>query len=443
MIFLSIDDQGNNVPECNDVNNSGIKRFTISPLTHTLERYNINRMIFDEIDTNDIVFDKFKNRKKYKNYIVATGVTHSPQNWTGNIDLNKKYEGMDAGRYTIFHYIHAKLLNDLRKGKAYLLLDQSHEGYHVNWLFQWFHDACNHYNINPNRIIYVTGNLAVKEQYNTWCVQNNIDNKLTVIPYIHFETFIYDSLRNARNAGMIVPELEDQISYKTKNIDKIKTYNCFQKRPRPHRVWMFSKLQESNLLEEGINSMNEFAFGNARYEGKDLTAERYIELQKLTPMYPRDELTPTQRELFKSPMGGEFEQDLYWQEINDSWVSVVSEASFAEDTCFISEKTFKPIATRHPFIMCGNKNSLKYLKELGYKTFDGFIDESYDSLDTWERFDAIINEILKIKNMSNKEKLDWLSAQKDILDHNYKVLEFNSTKKLPEPVIAILNLIKE
>ena len=50
-------------------------------------------------------------------------------------------------------------------------------------------------------------------------------------------------------------------------------------------------------------------------------------------------------------------------------------------TIFISEKTWKPIMVGHPFIMVGNKNNLKFLKDLGYKTFDKWIDESYDDIE--------------------------------------------------------------
>ena len=45
---------------------------------------------------------------------------------------------------------------------------------------------------------------------------------------------------------------------------------------------------------------------------------------------------------------------------------------------FNSEKVFKPIAWGMPFIILGNRLSLLKIRQLGFKTFDGLIDESYD-----------------------------------------------------------------
>jgi len=48
---------------------------------------------------------------------------------------------------------------------------------------------------------------------------------------------------------------------------------------------------------------------------------------------------------------------------------------------FITEKTFKPIAYHHPFMIYGVTGTLARLRELGFETFDNLFDESYD-LDT-------------------------------------------------------------
>ena len=97
---------------------------------------------------------------------------------------------------------------------------------------------------------------------------------------------------------------------------------------------------------------------------------------------------------------------------------------------FLSEKTFKVIACRHPFMIMGNKDSMKMLRKMGYKTFDGFIDESYDSLPTHERLNSIIESIRKIDNI--KDKIEWYTSMKKIVEFNYTNL-----------IYRILNLPKE
>jgi hypothetical protein len=45
----------------------------------------------------------------------------------------------------------------------------------------------------------------------------------------------------------------------------------------------------------------------------------------------------------------------------------------------LSEKTWKALAHRRPFVILGDTNSISTLKEKGFKTFANFCDESYDS----------------------------------------------------------------
>jgi hypothetical protein len=53
--------------------------------------------------------------------------------------------------------------------------------------------------------------------------------------------------------------------------------------------------------------------------------------------------------------------------------------TMVEDKLFISEKSFKPFAFKHPFITFGCPGTLQYLRDRGFKTFDHILDESYDS----------------------------------------------------------------
>ena len=84
-------------------------------------------------------------------------------------------------------------------------------------------------------------------------------------------------------------------------------------------------------------------------------------------------------------------------------------------TLFVTEKTFKPIAFQHPFVVCGMKGTLQFLKDNGFETYSNIFDESYDQLDFFEdRLDVIYNNIIEF----NKEKYsDPLTEQK--IRHNY------------------------
>ena len=82
---------------------------------------------------------------------------------------------------------------------------------------------------------------------------------------------------------------------------------------------------------------------------------------------------------------------------------------------FVTEKTFKPIAHQHPFLVCGMKGTLAFLKENGFETYDHVFDESYDTLDFFDaRLDVLYNNI---KNFNKEKYLDPLTEQK--IKHNY------------------------
>jgi hypothetical protein len=98
---------------------------------------------------------------------------------------------------------------------------------------------------------------------------------------------------------------------------------------------------------------------------------------------------------------------------------------------FPTEKIYKSIACRKPFIVFSTPRFLKEFKELGYKTFSPFINESYDEIDNnIDRLNAIVAEIERLTKLSNHEFNCILIKCKEIARHNFKIM-----KKLKEEVI--------
>jgi hypothetical protein len=372
-------------------------------------------------------------------------VAYSPSDWCGD-------HKNSPNRKSLFSYIKPAYLTDLQTGRAFLLLDQSHEGYQTEWLWEWFHYNCEKYNINPEQIIYTTGNLDCAEQYTTWTKVNNITNKLLVVPYPHFELMIYETAvnHNRRLVAFLhnkkpLPTVNDHIKYKTKYPEKIKSFNALQKRARAHRMWLFKCLHQAGLLINNIVSMNKFNLINTHFEGRGFTEDEYINVKDLTPIEPYEHPDNHSVNEFATGNGGDYISLINKQIMLDSWFTIVSEASFgdSEGTCFISEKTFKPIACYHPFIIFGNRGSLAHLKKMGYKTFSPYINESYDNLPTWERLEAIITEVKRINSMSFEEKLTWYKGMKDILEHNYNTLRKNSYETVPLAIQTVKDYVDE
>ena len=72
-----------------------------------------------------------------------------------------------------------------------------------------------------------------------------------------------------------------------------------------------------------------------------------------------------------------------------------------------------------PFILFGAPGYLKYIKDLGFKTFDGFIDESYDlEYNDGKRFKMLCDEILRLSKISLEELHNWYISIIPILEYN-------------------------
>ena len=123
---------------------------------------------------------------------------------------------------------------------------------------------------------------------------------------------------------------------------------------------------------------------------------------------PNDEdisLPPTQRH---------FNPEWYDQTYLSMVIETMGNFSVATPT-FITEKSFKPIAFQHPFIIYGDKNTLKLLREWGFETYDNLWDESYDQLSNLvDRRDAII------KILQSVEVKNYDSETLRRIEHNYR-----------------------
>jgi len=104
---------------------------------------------------------------------------------------------------------------------------------------------------------------------------------------------------------------------------------------------------------------------------------------------------------------------------NQTFCHLVSETYKGQHAPFFTEKIFKPIAAKQPFIVFGSRYSLKFLQDIGFKTFSPFIDESYDGLEQPHRFNAILSEIDRIAGMSLTELTKLKADIKSIVDYNY------------------------
>ena len=101
---------------------------------------------------------------------------------------------------------------------------------------------------------------------------------------------------------------------------------------------------------------------------------------------------------------------------NDTCFSFVSETTVFQNnsTVLISEKSYKPIAFHHAFMILGPMGILKALKDQGFETFENLFDESYDIETNWvKRLDCLVHNVKQFV----KQPYDNVTQQK--IAHNH------------------------
>ena len=184
--------------------------------------------------------------------------------------------------------------------------------------------------------------------------------------------------------------------------------------PRLHRRKMFDFMKSRNLLEKSY-----YSFGTdyeldwnwidfKLYPTKRLDGE--IDINKMHALIP---------EYFNSFCSIVSESYCFQKdEIIMPWMNEEGIPILKAPT-FITEKTDKPISSAQPFIVVSTPFFLKKLKELGYKTFDRWWDESYDEIeDDSKRIIEIQKVILEISTWSLEKCFQTLIDMKEILIHN-------------------------
>lgn len=187
----------------------------------------------------------------------------------------------------------------------------------------------------------------------------------------------------------------DKYKDKKLNFDhskKIFDFFYLNKNPRAHRIELYNKMINNQLLSNSLYS----------FTSKGIELDKRYEL----PWAPVD----------RYPNRG-LDQDIYELPYNYSCYNVVSE-THVHDEIFLTEKIWKPIIAQQIFVVHAKKDYLKNLRELGFLTFNNIIDESYDAESNLsKRIDKIIGVCEWLKTQ------DWkilYEKTKDIRMHNYQ-----------------------
>jgi len=101
-----------------------------------------------------------------------------------------------------------------------------------------------------------------------------------------------------------------------------------------------------------------------------------------------------------------------------SFLHVVPET--VVDRVHLTEKIFKPIVLKQPFVLLNGAGGLEYLRSYGFKTFSDFWSEEYDTIDNLDqRLQSAADVVNYVGSCSLSELEQMRDKMKPILEHNY------------------------
>lgn len=309
-------------------------------------------------------------------------------------------------------------MHGIKAGNGYILIHFTYEAY-VNFrLFGLMHEYFNYHGVPLNKIIYQTGTPDAYRLYQEYCDQTGQVNKMLVC--------FWDT--NEYNLSQIYQNTSYEGVSDFSNIQK--TFLCLNRRYRWHRNALFTLFYKYDLLKDSYFSMPKSHADHTGQVWKDQCDHGFLNTHGVDPEILQQLLPLVVDNLDYQNMVQDMTRrmKLFYE---SSLINVTTETTYDSYAPQISEKTYKPIFYKQPFIMVNSPNSLRYLRNAGYKTFSDFFDEGYDEVvNERERIERIGELCKTINEWSVEIKQKFFLETRDIVNHNLQVLYDVFPKKL-------------
>ncbi len=360
-----------------------------------------------------------------------------------------------SGGNTFLYFLNEKVKNLIRDNNGYILINYLHEGHIQHQNYKDLHNELLKYKIPANKVFFVSSNVNGKKQYETFCNKMSVltKSKIHIIEANHMlessvdiYNYVLDDNYN-KNLDEVFPYKQSFVNKQDlddmRDTIREKYFLCYNRVIREYRLALVAMIYKMGLQDKGIISLGakevDTAFGGIwpDYISDFIEDKKQNEIvsdavKKIKLLYPIDADSDIDANwIYKDGerWGGAIGQ---WSNFSHQYkriyFNIVTESCYYEDCIYMSEKIFKPISNLVPFIIVSNPFFLAKLREIGYKTFSPWIDESYDEeVDNDKRFFMILDEIKRLCSMTKEEIHKWYYEMKDILLYNQE--HFVSYKK--------------
>jgi hypothetical protein len=307
--------------------------------------------------------------------------------------------------------IHRSVINRIKNKEGYFLVTLLFEGFVQDTMFRNISTYFRSQGIPLTQIIYVTNCYNGKDIYSDYCKRQH---ELPELNIEYCPVFRIDKTD-------VQLTLEQNKPYKPGLRNK--KFLCFNRRYNDHRLLFYIMMNKHNLVDTSFVSMSKNRphsnEGFSHYAKHALLNYPNLCITEIDADAAEKKLPLVlDTDNFSSyPMESNEHNMRYYYE--NSYINIITETYFFNNIIHLTEKTFKPIAFKQPFVMVAAPKSLQHVRDMGFKTFNDFWDESYDDeFDHEKRFLKITQLVSDINNWSDDQFIKFTNSVSDILEFN-------------------------
>lgn len=240
-----------------------------------------------------------------------------------------------------------------------------------------------------------------------WCVPGQVNDKPDMAKNIIYWGDWFKTTAN------LYRQLPNVTANYTPYADKPMYFDALLGSPKPHRTFVNESVKANNLQDKFV-----MTYGG-QWDDNSFYAKDYFIWEPGTEVVEKDAPGTCGYVKYHNILC-HLSQVIPTQVFNDTAYSVVAETDFDNTLSFYSEKTAKPMIYKRLFVAFSGYKFLHNLHELGFKTFDCVIDESYDLIeDNDQRLAAAFEQV---KWLCNQPQQEIYAKIKPVLDHNYDLI---------------------
>ena len=294
-------------------------------------------------------------------------------------------------------------------------------------VYEFIHNTIRNTGLDWNLFTFINGNVYTQYNYSKWReifkVQEEI--KTSYYPLWHKMT----------------ADMHLDFSYQNeqhKDTYRTHYFSCLNGAPRDHRIKTEKFIKENNLLDK---SRYTFYWNDETLPYSEITSDwrKWPKLEEANKHRAIDSHRIQEPEFYKVFDDTYFDlitetlttNERFGVEI-DKYVTSPPTPEYKQyfevfKTIFITEKLWRSIYYKRPFIVMGNHRILEYLKSLGFKTFNCMWNEDYDGVPSPQERERACLDLLKevcdthtLESMHNKVYSEEVQL---ILQHNYDLFK--------------------